>query len=238
MIDIPHSSAEVNGEEHSSGSSESIRDIVIGMSDGLTVPFALAAGIAGTGVHTTLIVTAGLAEIVAGSISMGLGGYLAAKGEAEHYTRERAREEQEVEEKPEIEVQEVVDALHAYGLSVEEAQPVANSLRTRKKDWVDFMMRFELGLEEPHPKRALISALTIAGSYIVGGFIPLAPYMLLHDAQRALIISAVVTLTALAIFGYFRGVFISDRPIKSMLQTILIGGLAAGAAFLLARLIT
>ncbi len=224
-------------EEHSTSSSHHIRDIVIGMSDGLTVPFALAAGIAGVGVHTSLIVTAGLAEIVAGSISMGLGGYLAAKGEAEHYARERAREEREVEEKPEVEVQEVVNALHAYGLTIQEAQPVADSLRTRKNDWINFMMRFELDLTEPHPKRALISALTIAGSYVVGGMVPLAPYVFAANAEEALKISVLVTLIALAIFGYFRGRFVSDRPIKSMFQTVLVGGLAAAAAFFLARLI-
>jgi VIT1/CCC1 family predicted Fe2+/Mn2+ transporter len=224
-------------EKHSSAG-EHVRDIVIGMSDGLTVPFALAAGIAGAGVHTSLIVTAGIAEIVAGSISMGLGGYLAAKGEAEHYARERIREEKEVDEKPDVEAQEVVDALHAYGLTIEEALPAVNSLRTRKNDWVNFMMRFELGLEEPDPKRALVSALTIAISYIIGGFVPLTPYILIHSPQQALTISVLVTLIALAVFGYFRGRFVSDQPIKSMFQTVLVGSLAAGAAFWLARLVT
>lgn len=224
-------------EPHSSAS-DIVHDVVIGMADGLTVPFALAAGIAGAGVHTALIVAAGLAEIAAGSISMGLGGYLAARGEAEHYLRERAREEQEVEEKPEVEAQEVKDVLHSYGLTHAEAEPVVHSLRTRKNDWINFMMRFELGLEEPHPKRALFSALTIAGSYIVGGLVPLFPYMLMRDALPALHYSIICTLAALAVFGYFRGKFVSDQPVKSMIQTMLVGGLAAAAAFTLARVVS
>lgn len=215
---------------------ENVRDIVIGMADGLTVPFALAAGIAGAGVHTSLIVAAGLAEIAAGSISMGLGGYLAAEGEIDHYVRERAREEREIEEVPETEAKEVEDVLVSYGLWASEAKPLVDSLRDRKKDWVDFMMRFELGLEEPHSKRAVASAATIAGSYVVGGLIPLSPYMFIQNEFEALLVSVVVTLCALFAFGYLRGRFVSDTPVKSMFQTAAIGSLAAAAAFILARL--
>ncbi len=236
----PLSTAEeaiVHPEPHSDAS-EIVRDIVIGMADGLTVPFALAAGIAGAGVHTTLIVAAGLAEIAAGSISMGLGGYLAARGESEHYAREKAREELEVVEKPEVEAEEVREVFDSYGIAREASEHIVTSLRERSSDWVRFMMRFELGLEEPHPKRALVSARTIAASYIIGGVIPLLPYIVISDALSALRLSVISTLFALAIFGYFRGKFISDQPIKSMFQTMLVGSLAAAAAFTLARLIS
>jgi VIT1/CCC1 family predicted Fe2+/Mn2+ transporter len=159
-----------------------VRDVVIGMSDGLTVPFALAAGLSGAVDNSHIVVVAGLAEIAAGSIAMGLGGYLAAKGDAEHYASERQREEREVEEIPEEEAREVQNVFSDYGLSREESEPVVQALTRRPKEWVDFMMRFELGLEEPDPKRARQSAATIAASYIAGGFIPLSPYMALHSA--------------------------------------------------------
>ncbi|MDR3404107.1 MAG: VIT1/CCC1 transporter family protein [Chthoniobacter sp.] len=214
---------------------DAVRDIVIGMSDGLTVPFALAAGLTGAISQTHLIVTAGFAEIAAGSIAMGLGGYLAARGDAEHYRHEQAREEREIMAIPEAEVQEVRDIFRNYGLSSEECATVVASLRQRPKDWVSFMMRFELGLEEPEPSRAWKSALTIAGAYIVGGVIPLSAYLFLPDAHRALKVSAVVTLIALAIFGAIKGRFTGVPVVRSGLQTCVIGGLAAAAAFGIAR---
>jgi vacuolar iron transporter family protein len=217
---------------------EVVRDVVIGMSDGLTVPFALAAGISGAIDNSRIVVVAGLAEIAAGSIAMGLGGYLAARSDAEHYASERLREEREVEEIPDEEAREVQNVFTDYGLSREEADHVVTALTKKPKEWVDFMMRFELGLEEPNPKRALQSALTIAGSYIAGGFIPLSPYMVLHSSRQALLWSAVVTLAALGIFGYIKGRFTGSRPTRSALQTIVIGGLAAGAAFLIAKAIS
>jgi VIT1/CCC1 family predicted Fe2+/Mn2+ transporter len=224
-------------ERHFTGTA-TVRDIVIGMSDGLTVPFALAAGLSGAVDTTRIIVTAGLAEIAAGSIAMGLGGYLAAKSDAEHYQAERSREEMEVTEKPEAEAAEVADVLTTYGMTREETTPVVDAIRKRPVAWVDFMMRFELGLEKPDPKRALLSALTIAGAYIAGGFIPLGPYILLPKASAALAVSAAITLLALAIFGYVKGRFTGAPPVRSAIQTVLIGGLAAGAAFLIARAIT
>lgn len=224
-------------ERHFTGSA-TVRDLVIGMSDGLTVPFALAAGLSGAIDTTTIIVTAGLAEIAAGSIAMGLGGYLAAKSDSEHYLSERAREEQEVVEKPEVEASEVAEVFQSYGLAAGQTKPIVDALRNNAKAWVDFMMRFELGLEQPDPKRALISAVTIAGAYIAGGFIPLGPYLLLPKASAALPISVVTTLTALAIFGYIKGRFTGAPPIRSALQTVLIGGLAAAAAFMIARAIS
>ncbi len=216
---------------------ETIRDIVIGMSDGLTVPFALAAGLSGAVSSTSIIVTAGLAEVAAGSIAMGLGGYLAARSDAEHYASERKREQQEIQEKAEAEKSEVMGVFTSYGLTEAESTPIVEALSKRPQAWVDFMMRFELGLEAPDPKRALRSALTIAGAYIVGGLIPLSPYFFFSPATTALLISVIATLIALFIFGYVKGRFTGAGPLGSALQTVLIGGLAAAAAFLIARLI-
>src|SRR2546422_1629096 len=218
--------------------SEVVRDVVIGMSDGLTVPFALAAGLTGAVQQTKIIVTAGLAEIAAGSIAMGLGGYLAAKSDAEHYQSEREREKKEVTEIPEEEMREVAEVFESYGLSREETWPIVQALRKRPQHWIDFMMRFELGLEKPNPRRALVSAVTIAGAYIAGGFIPLAPYMLTGQPPTALLFSIIVTLLALLIFGFIKGRFTGMKPLRSALQTALIGSAAAGAAFLIARAIS
>ena len=217
---------------------EVVRDVVIGMSDGLTVPFALAAGLSGAVDNSRIVVIAGLAEIAAGSIAMGLGGYLAARSDAEHYDSERKREEREVEEIPDEEAREVQKVFTDYGLSREESAPVIAALTKKPKEWVDFMMRFELGLEEPDPKRAVQSASTIAGSYIAGGFIPLSPYLVFHSSREALLWSAAVTLIALGIFGYIKGRFTGFKPLRSALQTVVIGGLAAGAAFLIAKAIS
>ena len=218
-------------------SGERVRDVVIGMSDGLTVPFALAAGLSGAVDSTGIIVTAGLAEIAAGSIAMGLGGYLAARSDAEHYASERAREEREVREKAGAEAEEVRQVLRSYGLTAEASKPIVDSFKQRPEAWVDFMMRFELGLEKPDPKRALVSALTIAGAYVVGGFIPLGPYLIAASAKTALTVSVVVTLVALALFGYVKGHFTGTSPVRSGLQTVLIGGIAAAAAFAIAKAI-
>lgn len=223
-------------EQHFTGG-ETIRDVVIGMSDGLTVPFALAAGLSGAIAATAIVVTAGLAEVAAGSIAMGLGGYLAARSDAEHYANELAREQREVREQADDEVAEVVEILQGYGLSADESARVMAGLGQRPEAWVQFMMRFELGLEAPDPRRALRSALTIAGSYIVGGLIPLLPYMLLADVATALPVSVAVTLLALLVFGYVKGRFTGAAPLRSAIQTTLIGGVAAAAAFAIARAI-
>ncbi len=217
--------------------SETVRDIVIGMSDGLTVPFALAAGLSGAVSSSGIIITAGLAEIAAGSIAMGLGGYLAARTDAEHFASERAREERETEEMPEQEAAEVADVLRSYGLAGNEVTAVVNSIRADRKRWVDFMMRFELGLEEPDPRRASRSAFTIALSYIAGGLVPLAPYFFMRTVQHALVGSVIVTLVALLIFGYVKGAFTTARPFRSAWQTAVVGGLAATAAFAIAKAI-
>jgi len=224
-------------ERHFTGSG-TVKDIVIGMADGLTVPFALAAGLSGAIETTSIIVTAGLAEIAAGSIAMGLGGYMAAKSDVEHYDSERAREVAEVSEKAEIEASEVAEVFQSYGLTTEESTLIVDALRKRPEAWVDFMMRFELGLEKPNPRRAFISAVTIAGAYIAGGFIPLGPYVVLSSDRNALTVSAVTTLIALAVFGYIKGRFTGAPPVRSAIQTVFIGGLAAAVAFLLARAIS
>jgi VIT1/CCC1 family predicted Fe2+/Mn2+ transporter len=222
---------------------ETVRDIVIGMSDGLTVPFALAAGLTGAINSAGIIVTAGLAEIAAGSIAMGLGGYLAAKSDAEHYAKEREREKLEVVEIPEEEMREVAQVFHSYGLTHAESAPIVEALSKHPKKWVDFMMRFELGLERPDPRRALISAVTIGASYIAGGLIPLAPYIAALYIRTVniltpLLISVGFTLLALFVFGFIKGRYTGARPMRSALQTALIGSVAAGAAFLIARAIS
>ncbi|HEY1463706.1 MAG TPA: VIT1/CCC1 transporter family protein [Terriglobales bacterium] len=185
-----------------------VRDVVIGMADGLTVPFALAAGLSGAIQNSRLIVVGGLSEIAAGSIAMGLGGYLAARGDAEHYDQERQREEREIKEVPDEEMAEVGRVFQSYGLTAQQSAPIVEALSHHPKAWVDFMMRFELGLELPEPKRAITSAATIACSYIAGGIIPLLPYILLSNVSKGLVISAIVTLIALAVFGYVKGLFI------------------------------
>jgi len=219
-------------EKHFTGS-EMVRDIVIGMADGLTVPFALAAGLAGTVKPdaTNLIVIAGLAEVAAGSIAMGLGGYLAARSDAEHFDAERVREVRETQEMPEEEAGEVAEVFRAYGLPEEAVQHVVTALRADRERWVDFMMKFELGLEKPEPRRARRSALTIALSYIAGGMVPLLPYFFLHTVHTALLVSVAVTGLALLVFGYVKGRFTTTRPWRSAAQTVVVGGLAAAAAF-------
>jgi len=216
---------------------EVVRDVVIGMSDGLTVPFALAAGLSGAVDSNAIIVTAGLAEIAAGSIAMGLGGYLAARTDAEHYQAERARELRECETVPAIEKEEVADIFREYGLTDAEVKPVVDAISADRERWVDFMMRFELGLEQPDPTRARTSALTIAVSYIIGGFIPLAPYMASASTQGALLASVGCTLLALGIFGFVKARLTGISPLRGGLQTVLTGGLAAAAAFGIARAI-
>ena len=224
-------------ERHFTGN-RAVRDLVLGMADGLTVPFALAAGLTGALDATWIIVVAGLAEVAAGAIAMGLGGYLAARSDAEHYENERRREEREVREKPQAEATEVFEVLEGYGVKAEAATPLVEALRRNPEGWVDFMMRFELGLERPDPRRALRSAITIGGAYVLGGLIPLWPYMLIERAASALPISSAVTIVALLVFGYVKGRFTGAPPVRSALQTALIGGLAASAAFLIAQALT
>jgi vacuolar iron transporter family protein len=228
-------------EEKHFTATETVRDIVIGMSDGLTVPFALAAGITGAVAASphasTLVVTAGLAEIAAGSIAMGLGGFLAARTDAEHYASELDREYRETVELRDREIDEVAEVFRGYGMTEAQLTPVVDAICSDQKRWVDFMMRFELGLEKPNPRRAFISAFTIALSYIVGGLIPLAPYMIQANVVKGLWFSVGVTLLALAAFGGIKGHFTGISPFKGATQTVLIGGIAATAAFFIAQLI-
>jgi VIT1/CCC1 family predicted Fe2+/Mn2+ transporter len=224
-------------EQHFSGS-ETVRDVVIGMSDGLTVPFALAAGLAGAVDSNFVVLIAGIAEVVAGSIAMGLGGYLAARTEADHYKAELEREEREVRELPQVETEEVRTVFRQYGLEGEALEQATLAITRNPKVWVNFMMKEELGLEEPDPKRALRSALTIGGSYVAGGAIPLLPYLLPLSIEQSLLLSAGVTLVALGIFGTFKARFTGLPLFKGAWQTVLVGGLAAGAAYALAKLVS
>ncbi|MFC5649176.1 VIT1/CCC1 transporter family protein [Paenibacillus solisilvae] len=224
-------------EEQHFMATDFIRDIVIGMADGLTVPFALAAGLSGTVSNTSLVVIAGMAEIAAGSIAMGLGGYLAARTEREHYLSELARERREIIELPEYEREEVAEILRGWALPEPVISSAVESISADPDRWVDFMMKHELGLEEPDPRRARNSSITIGLSYIVGGIIPLSPYMLVQTPDTALYLSVIITLIALFVFGYVKGKFTGSAPIKSAWQTTLVGGAAAGIAFIIAKLI-
>ena len=219
-------------------SSEFITDTVIGMSDGLTVPFALAAGLSGAVDSNAVIITAGIAEIVAGSIAMGLGGYLAGRTELDHYQSELKREYEEVERVPEREMEEVKEVFAEYGLSEASQHLIAEELSKDKTKWVNFMMRFELGLEEPHPSRARKSALTIGISYFIGGLLPLAAYMLTDNPHDGLLLSLAVTTMCLFVFGYFKSKVTGQPPIYGAFKVTLIGLLAAAAAFGIAKLIS
>ncbi len=224
-------------EQHFTGS-ETIRDVVIGMSDGLTVPFALAAGLSGAVDNSFLVLIAGIAEVAAGSIAMGLGGFLAARSESDHYKAELEREWREMRELPERETEEVRAVFRRYGLDGEPLEQATQAVTAKPQAWVDFMMKEELGLEKPDPKRALTSALTIGGSYIVGGAIPLIPYALRLPMSSALLWSVAVTLMALAMFGAVKARFTGISMFKGAWQTALVGGLAAGVAFAIARLVS
>lgn len=226
----------VHTEKHSNAG-PMVRDVVIGMSDGLTVPFALAAGLSGAVGSTRVVVLAGLAEIAAGSIAMGLGGYLAARGDEDHYAAERRREEREIVERTRDEEEEIFEVFAQYEVPRAAAAPVLEALKARPKHWVDFMMRFELGLEEPEEGRAFRSAATIAGSYVVGGLLPLLPYMLLHSTAEALVFSVLVTMGALVVFGALKGRVVGTGAARSATQMLLTGGAAALAAYALARLL-
>lgn len=219
-----------------------VRDIVIGMSDGLTVPFALAAGLTSAAAAIArgngIIVMAGFAEIAAGSIAMGLGGYLAAKTDSEHYASELDREYRETIELPDVETEEVAKVFREYGLTEAQMEPVVKAITADQKKWVDFMMRFELGLERPDPARAGRSAGTIALSYVIGGLVPLAPYIVMSRVEPALWVSVCVTLLALFVFGSIKGHYTGVKPWRGGLQTVLVGGLAAAAAFFIARVIS
>jgi len=222
-------------ERHFTGSA-AVRDVVIGMSDGLTVPFALAAGLSAAVTSTRIVVTAGLAEVAAGAIAMGLGGYLAARTDQAHYAAEERRERAEVDDARAEEIGETEAIFRSFGLEGDALGVAVRAISSDRARWVDFLMRFELGLERPDPKRAPVSALTIGGSYIVGGLIPLLPYMLFASIATALPYSVALTGVALAGFGAIKGSFTGVSVARASFQTLLVGGLAAGAAFYLASL--
>ena len=224
--------------EHHLKSSDTIRDIVIGMSDGLTVPFALAAGLSGAVNSSGIVITAGIAEIVAGSIAMGLGGFLAGRTEADHYNSELQREYEEIERVPEQEKMEVKEVFAGFGLSTTLQDQIANEMAKDKDKWVDFMMRYELGLEKPEANRATQSAITIGISYIVGGIIPLSPYFFIANSQIALYYSCAITMVCLFVFGYFKSKVTGQPALTGAVKVLFIGALAAAAAFVMAKLIS
>jgi VIT1/CCC1 family predicted Fe2+/Mn2+ transporter len=218
-------------------SSEKVRDFVIGMSDGLTVPFALAAGLSGAVDSTAIVITAGLAEIAAGSIAMGLGGYLAGRTEIEHYDSEEKREYEEIEKLHEVEIRETKEIFADYGLDDETQEKIARTMAKNPKKWVDFMMRFELGLERPDKNRAHQSALIIGGSYIVGGLIPLSAYFFTSSTKEGLLWSTMITLICLVVFGLIKSKLTGQPLFKGAMRVALVGALAAAAAFGIAKLI-
>lgn len=223
--------------EHHLKSSDTIKDIVIGMADGLTVPFALAAGLSGAVNSSGIVVVAGIAEIVAGSIAMGLGGFLAGRTELDHYNAELKREYDEIERVPEQEKMEVKEVFAGFGLSAHLQDQIADEMAKDKHKWVDFMMRYELGLEKPMANRATQSAFTIGISYIVGGIIPLSPYFFIASSQAALYYSCAITVACLFIFGYFKSKVTGQPAFTGALKVLFIGALAAIAAFVMAKLI-
>jgi VIT1/CCC1 family predicted Fe2+/Mn2+ transporter len=222
-------------EEHLK-SSDTLTDIVIGMSDGLTVPFALAAGLSGAVNSTSIIVIAGIAEIAAGSIAMGLGGYLAGKTEQDHYNSELKRENYEVDNLRDREVDETKEFFASIGLSKGLQEKATEEIAKDKKQWVDFMMKYELGLDKPDPKRATKSALNIGLSYIAGGLVPLSPYFFVASPVDGLKISAVLTLICLFIFGFFKSKITGVNAWWGAIRVALIGAAAAAAAFGVAKL--
>lgn len=238
MLEKVQAAAPAAHSEFHFQSSALVRDVVIGMADGLTVPFALAAGLSGAVGSSHIVVLAGLAEIAAGAIAMGLGGYLAARGDVEHYVSERQREEREIIERAEDEEEEIYGIFEEYGVTRSDSASVLSALKRNPRAWVDFMMRFELGLEKPASFRARQSAAVIALSYVAGGIIPLLPYMLTPDIRMALHASVIITLIALFLFGAVKGRLTGSGAWKSAVQTCVIGGIAAAAAYALARLLS
>jgi vacuolar iron transporter family protein len=224
-------------EEHFQ-SSEKVRDFVIGMSDGLTVPFALAAGLSGAVDSTDIVITAGLAEIAAGSIAMGLGGYLAGRTEIEHYDSEERREYDEIERFHQIEIDETKQIFAEYGLNEKLQEEIAREMAKHPKKWVDFMMRFELGLERPDKNRALQSAFIIGISYVIGGLIPLTAYFFTASAKEGLVYSTIITIFCLIAFGLIKSKLTGQPLFKGALRVTVVGAIAAAAAFGIAKLIS
>ncbi len=225
-------------QENHVQSSQALKDLVLGMADGLTVPFALAAGLSGAVDSTHIIVIACLSEIAAGGIAMGLGGYLAAKTEADHYQSEYQREVFEIETLPEVETKETAEILQDFGVKEPDLSVVVEAIKSDPKKWVDFMMRFELGLDKPCPSRLIMSPLRIGLAYVFGGLIPLIPYFFFSHVTAALMHSVLITFIALLIFGVFKGYFTGRNLFFSAFQMVLIGGLASAAAFLIAKAIS
>lgn len=226
-----------HGEKHFTGSA-ALRDIVIGMSDGLTVPFALAAGLSGAAVMNSVIVTAGIAELVAGAISMGLGGYLAGRSEVEHYDSEVKRERHEIQHIPHAEKQEIKDILNRFGISKPTQDQFVEDLAKDKDHWLQFMMEFELGLQKPESSQVKWGALRIGLSYALGGLVPLSAYILTRSPNEGLLLSSTLTVLALGVFGYLKSQFLVQPKLKGAIRMIVVGAMAAGVSFFVARLVS
>lgn len=232
---MPHTPIPIHHHETHSGPSQTLRDLVVGLSDGLTVPFALAAGLTGVVTSNSIIILAGIVEIIAGTISMGLGGFLAGKTELEHYEGEFRREEREIREIPQEEKEEIRQLLGTYGISAETQESVASDLSKNPGLWVKFMMRFELGLEKPDPRQAYFSAIRIGLSYAVGGLVPLSAYYFTSTPFLGLTYSSVITVICLLLFGYWKAHLTNQPALRGAFTMALTGTLAACAAFGLAH---
>jgi vacuolar iron transporter family protein len=226
-----------HGEVHFQGSA-ALRDIVIGMSDGLTVPFALAAGLSGASIANPVIITAGIAELVAGAVSMGLGGYLAGKADVEHYASELKRETQEIEEIPQEEKLEIKGILHKFGISPATQDQFVGELARNKNHWLQFMMEFELGLQKPLESQVKWGAVRIGAAYGIGGLVPLSAYFFTRSPHDGLILSAVLTVVALSIFGYVKSRLLDQPRTQGALRMIVVGAIAATISFFVARLVS
>jgi len=216
----------------------SVRDVILGVSDGLTVPFALAAGLSGAVESNFIVFLAGVAEMLAGGIAMGLGGYLSEKSHAEIYRKELAREQYEVQRVPEQEKREVRDIWKSRGYDGEELEQLVEAIIKDRRRWVDFMMREELGMIEPAVGAALKTSLTIGVSYVAGALVPLFPFILPLTIPQALLMSSATTLTTLFLVGIFKARYTGGLWWRSGLETLLIGAAAAGAAYVLVRLLS
>ena len=235
-LDLNHAKHGSHGEGHFQGGA-ALRDIVIGMSDGLTVPFALAAGLSGASLANSVILTAGLAELVAGAISMGLGGFLAGKSDIEHYASELRREGREIEEIPGAEKEEIKIILKKYGISSTTQQQFVSELAQNKKHWLQFMMEFELGLQKPDQSQVKWGAIRIGGAYALGGFVPLSAYFITDSARSGLVLSSIFTVLALGIFGYMKSRFLDQPRASGAIRMIIVGTIAATVSFFVARLV-
>ncbi|KTW30846.1 hypothetical protein T552_00557 [Pneumocystis carinii B80] len=226
--------------EMTSESSRIISDIILGLSDGLTVPFSLAAGLSSF-YNSKIVLTAGMAELISGAVSMGLGGYLAVKSEVEHFEHIRRTQMDLLIHAPENRSQQILNQLESYGIVNEVCRPLVFCLKQNPIDFVNFVMRFDLCLQKPSLRTAWFSAITIAMSYFLGGLIPLIPYIIFYnDTFLGFKISVILVAIVLFIFGYLKSIYLIGsikKSIYSAFQTLLVGIIAAISAFTIVYLL-